>query len=199
MTDKKIILASASPRRKELLEQVGIEFETIASDIPEEPLHGETPQEHVKRLSSEKALEVLNRLGDGPCFVIGSDTVVIIDNEILGKPNNDSHAAEMLRKLSGREHKVITGYCIASKSAGVECLKAVETIVRFKPLDENEIAGYVASDEPSDKAGAYAIQGLGSFMVEEIRGSYSNVVGLPVCQIIDDLERLGAVKLFSHS
>ena len=195
MISPKIVLASASPRRSELLSQVGIEFEIIPSHIPEEPLDGETPAEHVMRLASQKASEVAGRVGDGK-WVIGSDTVVIIDGEILEKPEDHMDAIAMLKKLSGREHKVITGYAIINSSSGEEVKRAVETAVKFKELTDSEIEGYVDSGEPMDKAGAYAIQGLGSFMVEGIVGSYSNVVGLPVCQIVNDLEALGAVKLF---
>ena len=195
MISNNIVLASASPRRSELLSQVGIEFEVVPSNIPEEPLDGETPDEHVMRLSFEKASEVAGKVGTGK-WVIGSDTVVIIDDEILGKPEDRADAISMLKKLSGREHKVITGYSIINSSSGKEIKKAVETAVKFKTLAEDEIKGYVDSGEPMDKAGAYAIQGLGSFMVEGIIGSYSNVVGLPVCQIVADLEGVGAVKLF---
>ncbi len=195
MTRNNIVLASASPRRSELLSQVGIEFEVVPSNIPEEPLDGETPDEHVMRLSFEKASEVLGRVGDGK-WVIGSDTVVIIDDEILGKPEDRADARRMLKKLSGREHRVVTGYSIINSSSGKEIKKSVGTVVKFKTLTDDEIKGYVDSGEPMDKAGAYAIQGLGSFMVEGIIGSYSNVVGLPVCQIVDDLEGVGAVKLF---
>ena len=195
MTSNNIVLASASPRRSELLSQVGIEFEINPSNIPEEPLDGETPAEHVMRLASQKASEVAGRVGTGK-WVIGSDTVVIIDDEILEKPEDHPDAIAMLKKLSGREHKVITGYSIINSSSGEEVKRAVETAVKFKELTDSEIEGYVDSGEPMDKAGAYAIQGLGSFMVEGIVGSYSNVVGLPVCQIVNDLEALGAAKLF---
>ena len=198
MTSSKIILASASPRRSELLSQVGIKFDIVPSNIPEDPLDGETPAEHVTRLASQKASEVAGKSEPGK-WVIGSDTVVIIDGEILGKPLDERHAITMLRKLSGREHKVVTGYSIINSSGGEETKRAVETTVKFKVLTDDEIKGYVDSGEPMDKAGAYAIQGLGSFMVEGIIGSYSNVVGLPVCQIVNDLEALGAVKLFSKA
>lgn len=200
MTSNNIVLASASPRRSELLSQVGIEFEIIPSNIPEEPLDGETPSEHVMRLASQKASDVASRVAAGRVgtakWVIGSDTVVIIDGEILEKPEDHMDAIAMLKKLSGREHKVITGYSIINSSSSEEVKRAVETAVKFKELTDSEIEGYVDSGEPMDKAGAYAIQGLGSFMVEGIVGSYSNVVGLPVCQIVNDLEALGAIRLF---
>lgn len=198
MTSNNIVLASASPRRSELLSQVGIEFEVIPSNIPEEPLDGETPSEHVIRLAFQKASEVAGRVGPGK-WVIGSDTVVIIDDEILGKPEDEVDARRMLKKLSGREHTVITGYSIINSSGKKDIKKSVATTVKFKTLTDGEIRGYVDSGESMDKAGAYAIQGLGSFMVEGIVGSYSNVVGLPVCQIVNDLETLGAVKLFSNA
>lgn len=193
----RIVLASASPRRQELLAQVGISFDVMPSQIGEEPLDGESPEEHVIRLAGEKAKEVAGRLKESEeKWIIGSDTIVVIDGELLGKPGGKVDALHMLKKLSRREHSVLTGYAILNSRTGELVRKAVETVVKFKKLSEDEIVGYVSSGEPMDKAGAYAIQGLGAFMVEEIKGSYSNVVGLPVCQIVDDLERVGAVKLF---
>lgn len=197
MNKAKLVLASASPRRRELLEQVGLVFEVIPSNVPEEPIHGETPEEHVVRLSVEKAREVARRYDNEERWIIGSDTIVLSDGKVLGKPQDDKEAARMLSMLSGRKHRVITGYCILNTLTGAEIKRSVETKVIFKKLKNEEIIGYVESGEPMDKAGAYAIQGLGSFMVEGIEGSYSNVVGLPVCQIVDDLEMAGAVRLFS--
>lgn len=193
----RLVLASASPRRQELLLQVGIEFDVLPGDIDEEPLDGESPEDHVMRLSKAKASEVARSITDGDgVWVLGADTIVINDGELLGKPSDGKEAAAMLEKLSGREHHVVTGYCLKNASTGEEIVRVVDTAVKFKILRDREIKGYVASGEPMDKAGAYAIQGLGSFMVEEIRGSYSNVVGLPVCQVVDDLERVGAIELF---
>ena len=198
MNKTRLVLASASPRRRELLEQVGLEFDVIPSNVPEEPIHGETPEEHVVRLSVDKAREVAKRFtGSDERWIIGSDTIVLSEGKVLGKPENDKDAVRMLNMLSGREHCVITGYCIHNSATGAELKRSVETIVTFKKLKNEEIIGYVRSGEPMDKAGAYAIQGLGSFMVEGIRGSYSNVVGLPVCQIVNDLEMTGAGRLFS--
>lgn len=194
----KLVLASASPRRRELLEQVGLKFEIIPSHVPEVPVHGETPEEHVIRLSVDKAMEVARKFSrHDDRWIIGSDTIVLLDGKVLGKPEDDKEAVRMLNMLSGRQHRVITGYCILSTLTGAEIKRSVETAVSFKKLKNEEIIGYIESGEPMDKAGAYAIQGLGSFMVESIEGSYSNVVGLPVCQIINDLEMAGAIKLFS--
>jgi len=192
-----IILASASPRRRELMSQVGIKFDVIPSNVDEEPLDGETPEEHVLRLAAEKARDVAGRMdGAGERWVIGSDTIVVADSEIMGKPADRRDAVNMLKKLSGREHRVITAYCIINSDSRDELRRCVETLVRFRHLKDSEIEAYVDSGEPMDKAGAYAIQGLGSFMVEEIRGSYSNVVGLPICQVVEDLENVGALRLF---
>ncbi|MBE9504047.1 MAG: septum formation inhibitor Maf [Proteobacteria bacterium] len=192
-----IILASASPRRQELLSSVGIKFRVEPSNVDEEPIFDESPQEHVSRLASAKAKEVAGRVKQGDeVWVLGADTIVIIDGELLGKPEGRVEALHMLKKLSGRMHKVITGYSIYNPSRDEEIKRAVETTVKFKDLTDDEITGYVASGEPMDKAGAYAIQGLGAFMVEEIKGSYSNVVGLPICQVVNDLEEAGAVRLF---
>lgn len=192
-----IILASASPRRQELLSSVGIKFRVEASNVDEEPIIDESPQEHVLRLASAKAREVAGRVKQSDeVWVLGADTIVIIDGELLGKPEGRVDALHMLKKLSGRTHKVSTGYSIFNPSRDEEIKRAVETTVKFKALTDDEITGYVASGEPMDKAGAYAIQGLGAFMVEEIKGSYSNVVGLPLCQVVNDLEEAGAVRLF---
>ncbi len=194
-----IVLASASPRRRELLEQVGIEFDVLSSDIEESPLDGETPPEHAARLAAEKARDVASRIEkDATRWVIGSDTIVVIDGVVLGKPDDKEDAARMLRKLSGQEHRVMTGYSIINSLTGEELDGVVETKVKVKPLTDDEIEGYVASGEPMDKAGAYAIQGLGAFMIQEIEGSYSNVVGLPICQVVEDLERLGAMRVFDR-
>ncbi|MCF6179744.1 MAG: Maf family protein [Geopsychrobacter sp.] len=191
MNDK-IILASASPRRKELLQQVGFDFEVIPSQAEEHEVPGESPQDHVVRLSLEKAREVSTRDDIDGRWIIGSDTIVLRDEQILGKPANDEEAALMLRSLSGRTHQVLSGYAILDRRTGENRCAAVTTRVSFRSLTDAEISGYIASGEPVDKAGAYAIQGLGAFMVSRIEGSYSNVVGLPLCEIVQALEILGA-------
>ncbi len=193
-----IVLASASPRRRDLLAQVGIDFTIVPSRAPEELLPGESPADHVVRLSREKAREVADRPEVAGRWFIGSDTIVVRDGQILGKPADRHEAAAMLRSLSGRSHQVWSGYAVIDRQSGATVAGAVATTVRFKELTETEIAGYIATGEPMDKAGAYAIQGIGTFMVLGIDGSYTSVVGLPLCEVIEVLERLGAVKLFAH-
>lgn len=191
-----IVLASASPRRKELLASVGIAFDVVPSRAPEDELPGETPREHVVRLSLDKAQEVAARPEVEGRFFIGSDTIVLRDGDILGKPKDSQEAAAMLRSLSGRSHFVLSGYAIVDTQTGAVTAEAVSTEVRFRALTEAEIVGYIGTGEPMDKAGSYGIQGIGAFMVQSIEGSYTNVVGLPLCEVVQELERLGAVRLF---
>jgi septum formation protein len=193
-----IVLASASPRRRELLERVGVPIAVVPSRTPEEVLPGETPEEHVIRLSKDKAREVAGRPEVPGRWFVGSDTIVLRDEAILGKPKDTEDAALMLRSLSGRPHRVLSGYAVFDRRSGATVAGVVSTLVRFKELTEEEIAGYIATGEPLDKAGAYAIQGIGAFMVLGIEGSYTNVVGLPLCEVVEVLERLGAVRLFSR-
>lgn len=175
-----LVLASQSPRRSELLKSAGIPFRVQAANIDETPLPGETPVEHVRRLAREKAEAVPGEL------VLGADTVVVVDGQILGKPVSGADAVRMLELLSGRKHEVITGICLKGREVVVD---HESTGVFFAALTEQEIAEYVASGEPMDKAGAYAIQGLASRFVERIEGSYSNVVGLPVAMVYRYLRR----------
>lgn len=191
-----IVLASASPRRSQLLAEVGIAFTVVPSNAPEEVLPQETPEQHVTRLSLLKAREVARRPEIAGRWFVGSDTVVVRDATILGKPTDATDAAAMLRSLSGRSHSVISGYAVIDRSTGQEVAQAVTTVVKFRELTEREIQGYIASGEPFGKAGAYAIQGIGAFMIPAIEGSYTNVVGLPLCEVVETLERLGAVRLF---
>lgn len=183
----RLVLASASPRRADLLTSAGFAFDVVPADVDERVLAGEDPAAHVRRLALAKALAVAPFYPDR--VVIGADTVVVIDGLILGKPDGDEAAAVMLRRLSGRSHDVLTGVCLCHAAA---VRQAVErSTVRFAPLTEQEIASYVASGEPRDKAGAYAIQGLASRFVVSVEGSYSNVVGLPVSTIYGLLGDLG--------
>jgi septum formation protein len=191
-----IVLASASPRRSQLLAGVGIAFTVVPSEAPEDVVPQETPQQHVTRLSLLKAREVADRDEVAGRWFIGSDTVVVRDTTILGKPADAGDAAAMLRSLSGRSHSVISGYAVIDRASGQEVAAAVTTVVRFRELTEREIQGYIATGEPFGKAGAYAIQGIGAFMIPAIEGSYTNVVGLPLCEVVETLERLGAVRLF---
>jgi len=192
-----IILASASPRRRELLAQVGIKARVVPSDIDETLREDETPQAHVIRLSCAKAVEVAERPAQPGRWFIGSDTVVVLDDLILGKPADAAAAAAMLSSLAGRSHLVISGYAVHDRQSGKTLSAAVTTRVFFKDLTTREIEGYIATGEPYDKAGAYAIQGIGAFMVPCIEGSYSCVVGLPLCEVIAALEELGALKMFT--
>ncbi|QSV45807.1 Maf family nucleotide pyrophosphatase [Geobacter benzoatilyticus] len=187
----RIVLASASPRRLELLASAGVEFDVFASDIPEEPLPAELPADFVVRLARDKAVATAARV-EGRWF-IGADTIVVCDGEIMGKPVDEADAVRMLKKLSGVPHEVITGYAIYDKSRDGYLCKAVVTKVFFKSLRDEEIGAYVATGCPMDKAGAYAIQGGAACMVERIDGSYTNVVGLPLCEVVEDLRVLGAL------
>lgn len=191
-----IVLASASPRRRELLARVGLEFEVVPSDTAETHIPTETPEAHAVRLSEEKALEVAGRNEVFGRWFIGSDTIVVRDDAILGKPSDAAEAADMLRSLSDRAHRVISGYAVHDRLTGETRSAAVTTRVYFKRLTEAEIGEYIATGEPFDKAGAYAIQGIGAFMVPRIEGSYTNVVGLPLCEVLAVLEETGAWQLF---
>ncbi len=190
-----LVLASASPRRRELLLSLGLHFQVVPSRTDESLLAGESPRDHVLRLSREKALEVAGRRDIVGRWFLGSDTIVLRDATVLGKPRDAAEAAAMLRSLSGREHQVLSGYALYDRSRQLLEAGAVATRVRFKKLTEEEIQGYIATGEPFDKAGAYAIQGCGAFMIPAIDGSYSNVVGLPLCEVVSALERLGALRL----
>ena len=181
-TTQKLILASGSPRRSELLQQAGLEFEIIVPDIDESPLPGEAPDAFVCRTAREKAESIS---ADG-AVILAADTAVVDGDHILGKPTDAQDAAAMLRSLSGRTHEVMTGVCIRFPDR-TECFH-VETQVTFRDLSDKEIADYVSTEEPMDKAGAYAIQGGAAKMVRRIEGSYSNVVGLPLCEVVEAVE-----------
>ncbi len=184
----KIILASASPRRKELLKQIGIDFEICVSDV-EEIITETIPARVVEELSIQKAGAVLQQT-TGDVIVIGADTVVALDDMILGKPRDEEHAKEMLRSLQAKEHQVHTGVTIYSRKDGKEKRNTFSecTKVKFYPMTEAEIKQYVESAEPMDKAGAYGIQGLGACYVERIDGDYNNVVGLPIARLYQELK-----------
>jgi septum formation protein len=190
--DRRLILASASPRRQDLLRNLGLEFDVVPSRVVETYRDGESPEDRVIRLAAEKTNDVALRFPE--CWVIGADTVVVTGEEILGKPETKEEAKRMLKLLSGRDHWVFTGYSIATHKKGAAICRVVGTRVRMKNLNREEIEWYVRTGEPFGKAGGYAIQGAGSFMVEEIEGSYTNVVGLPICQVLQSLRELGAVE-----
>lgn len=188
-----LILASQSPRRAELLRNAGIAFEARPADVDETLRAGEEPIRYVKRLAQEKALAVLENSADG-AVVLGADTTVVMDGECLGKPLDEDDAQQMLRRLSGRTHQVITGVCVAWRDGGLaRCeVEAEVTEVEFAAMSSADIAAYVASGEPMDKAGAYAIQGRASRWVPRIRGCYFNVVGLPVARVCAMLARVSS-------
>jgi len=187
-----LILASKSPRRKALLRQAGLTFEVIPSTMDESSVTVTTPEEHVKRLAEAKATEVATRYPDS--WIIGADTEVVIAASVLGKPRDASEARNMLLALSGNTHRVLTGYCICCRKRDRFVSDTVETIVQFRPLSEADIAWYISSQEPFDKAGGYAVQGLGAVLIKRIEGSYTNVVGLPVCEVVEHLLREGVIQ-----
>lgn len=184
---KKLILASSSPRRKELLEQVKLPFTISTSNVDETYDSHLSPVEIVQFLARKKAEAVFKNHRDS--IVLGSDTIVVLDGKILGKPKNQSEAKQMLSSLSGRTHAVITGVAIMSKEKE-ECF-AVETLVTFYELTDFEIEYYVDTGEPFDKAGAYGIQGIGATLVKEIKGDYFSVVGLPIARTVRELAKFG--------
>jgi septum formation protein len=190
---EKLILASKSPRRRYLLENAGLVVEVIPSTVDEKGFSGANAREHVRKLAEAKARQVAQRHPDR--WVLGADTIVLIDGRILGKPDSRRAARDMLQRLSGKTHQVLTGYCICRQYDQRMTSEVVSTGVRFKSLSKAEIEWYIHTEEPFDKAGAYAIQGLGTFLVKEIHGSYTNVVGLPVCEVIEYLIRSGVIGL----
>ncbi|MBF5041450.1 septum formation inhibitor Maf [Aggregicoccus sp. 17bor-14] len=183
----RLVLASASPRRRELLAQLGLLFEVCAADIDETPHPGEPPEAYVQRLAREKARAVAaHRPGQ---WVLAADTTVVLDGDILGKPLDAAEARTMLARLSGRTHSVFTGVALAGPGAPAETL--VRTEVTFRPLGAEEIAWYVGTGEPLDKAGSYAVQGKGGFLVQALAGSPTNVIGLPLGETLALLARAG--------
>jgi septum formation protein len=183
----KIILASQSPRRRYLLERAGLKFKVIPSELDEASISRGDPGDTVRALAEAKAGDIAGRYPES--WVIGADTVVVVAGRVLGKPASKAEAAEMLRRLSGRTHQVLTGWCVRRHSGGVLHSETVSTDVVFKELSADEIRWYIRTGEPFDKAGAYAIQGIGTFLVRRISGSYTNVVGLPVCEVLEFLIR----------
>ena len=209
----RLILASASPRRAELLRAAGYDFEIVAASIDESIRDGEPPAIYVRRLAAEKSAAVMARIATGPAeagrdrdhgpanaghygntdaIVLGADTTVVVDGEMLGKPGDDGASARMLARLSGREHQVLTG--ISLRRGAFEIGRVEATSVAFAPLTDEEIAWYVATGEGRDKAGAYAIQGFASRFIPRIEGSYSNVVGLPVACVRELLTEISGTR-----
>lgn len=188
-----LILASKSPRRKELLEQAGLTFLVVPSCVDEKDISITKPENLVKTLAEAKARDVAGAYPES--WVIGADTIVIIDGDILGKPDSTQTARRMIQQLNGQIHEVFTGYAIFCEAMQT-CISGVEkTEVHFRNLSQQEIEWYIQTDEPYDKAGGYAIQGLGSFLVKRICGSYTNVVGLPVCEVLEHLFKKGIIAV----
>jgi septum formation protein len=192
-----LILASKSPRRRSLLEQAGLEFSVIPSNFKENSLSLSSPESYVRRLAEAKAKDISQKYPDS--WVIGADTIVFIDNAMLGKPGTRPEAREMLRRLSGKTHQVLTGYCICCQAMDRLFSETIITDVCFKELTKLQIDWYIDSGEPFDKAGAYAIQGIGTFLVKRIHGSYTNVVGLPICEVLEFLLNEGVVELTTET
>ncbi|MCB2191106.1 MAG: septum formation inhibitor Maf [Deltaproteobacteria bacterium] len=184
-----LVLASASPRRREMLSNLGLAFRLAPARIDENLLPGEDAAQAAQRLATAKAEAVLTGPYD---TVLAADTLVVLDRKIMGKPRDAAEATQMLRELSGAQHEVITGYCLMNQSGRTVGLG--RSLVTFRNLSEAEIAAYVATGEPLDKAGAYAVQGLGAALVKEVSGSYTNVVGLPLAAVIKLLLEQGLIQ-----
>jgi len=188
----RVILASSSPRRRQLLSLAGIVHDVIPANIDESYLPGETPAGHADRLARQKAAAVSARAPDA--VTVGADTIVVVDGDVLGKPLDEAHAADMLRRLSGRSHRVVTG--VAAVWRGVTASAVEEVAVTFRPLTEREILAYIGTGEPMDKAGAYGIQGFGATVVERVDGDFFAVMGLALNRLVRLLESLGLVYEF---
>jgi septum formation protein len=190
----RLLLASRSPRRAELLQRLGLHFEILPAEIDESYVDHEMPADHAERLAREKAFVIAHDRPDA--IVIGSDTIVVLGSDVLGKPRDEREAVEMLMRLAGREHMVFTGVAVASQGRVESELERVA--VRFRSLDRRTCEEYVATGEPMDKAGAYGIQGFGSALVESIHGDYFAVMGLPVVRTLKLIERFGWRYAFGH-
>lgn len=185
-TKSPLILASGSPRRKLLLEEAGLVFRICTSSLEEpQPEKSEAPKAYAERMALLKALDVADKHSNST--VLAADTIVVAGKKVLGKPANEAEALTMLQMLAGQSHQVITGCCVIPPSPNSPVVFSTQTTVTMRDSTEDELAAYIATREPMDKAGAYAIQGVGGFMVESITGSYSNVVGLPLVEMIDVL------------
>jgi septum formation protein len=201
-----LLLGSASPRRRDILASLGLPFSVLAADIVEDVLPGETPGPYLERITLAKLAAIWQRLGSGASPTPGSiaavlvaDTTVVIDDQILGKPADAADAVAILSRLVGRSHEVFTRYAIGRAQPGEGALLAARTVrteVRLRRASAAEVEAYARTGEGLDKAGAYAAQGVGSFLVEGVTGSYSNVVGLPACELVSDLTRLGLLAGF---
>lgn len=195
MSNKKIILASASLRRSQLLKMLGLDFEVIKPDIDEEFDTSLSVEENLYNITKSKAMFVKENSNLANCIIICADTIVLLDDKVLTKPSDNSDAFNMLKNLSGNWHKVITGVCVTDVSTGKEVYKSKTTKVKFRNLTDNEINSYISTGESDDKAGSYGIQGLGSLFVDSIEGCYYNVVGLPLV-LLNDMLKLFNITIF---
>jgi septum formation protein len=189
-----LILASASPRRRELLERIGLVLEVAPVDLDETPRPGEAARPYAQRLAAEKCAAAADRRGGDDPPLLAADTVVVLEGEIFGKPADAADAARMLQRLSGRRHEVITAYHIRHRGAAVE--RAVTTAVTFRLLAPAEVEAYLASGEWQGKAGGYAVQGIAALFTTELRGSLTNVIGLPLAEVVADLRAAGALASY---
>jgi septum formation protein len=186
----KLILASSSPRRAEILANAGMPFNVLSSAVDESPYPGESPVALVQRLANAKA-DLVTARAIGPAIILAADTVVVLDDKILGKPNSLEEARHMLQQLSGRTHSVLTGVALVRLPDGERRQFTESTLVHFRPITDEELSSYLATEEPYDKAGAYAIQGRAGRYIPRIEGCYFNVVGLPLSRVLTELETLG--------
>jgi len=186
----KLILASSSPRRAEILANAGLPFSVLSSAVDESPYPGETPAALVQRLANAKA-DLVTARAIGPAIILAADTVVVLDDKILGKPSSVEDARHMLRQLSGRTHSVLTGVALVRLPVGERRQFIESTLVHFRPITDEELSSYLATEEPYDKAGAYAIQGQAGRYIPRIEGCYFNVVGLPLSRVLTELKGLG--------
>ncbi|MBJ94813.1 MAG: hypothetical protein CMP23_10130 [Rickettsiales bacterium] len=190
-----LVLASGSPRRRELLANAGLDFSICSIPIDESPIDNEAPVNMASRLAREKAQAVASQ-HDKRALILGADTIVILDQLVLGKPTGPEDAVRTLELLSGRRHQVVTAFAITVSPEAVDwSIRSVITRVYFRPLERQQIEAYVATGEPLDKAGSYGIQGLGGKLIERIEGSYSNVVGLPLVEVKECIARMGGQEL----
>lgn len=196
-----LVLGSGSPRRREIISALGLPFQVLAADINEDVLPGEAPLGYLERIAAEKLAGVRLRLaGAAHAAILVADTSVVIDGDVLGKPTDVDDAARLFSRIAGRMHSVYTRYAIGlAGEQGVKLARTVETHVHVRAAEPSEIRAYAATGEGLDKAGAYAAQGIGSFFIERVVGSYSNVVGLPACEVLADLRALGLVSELAFS
>ncbi len=193
VSGKRLILASSSPRRKELFCSVGLGFEIFPANIDESTIVGEAPEECVHRLSRAKAELVAQRFSQA--WVVGADTIVVVDNQILGKPLDRQDAIRMVSMIQGKSHTVFGGFSVVNLDSGLIHTETHQTSVVIRELSDSEIEAYVDSHESMDKAGAYAVQGVGACLIKEIQGSYTNVVGLPFCECLLALSKFGVIRV----